>query len=200
MVWDCSYLLLALPRTVLREMVATYLPEMGVPSDATSVIAGHKSQSERGVVVDSNAPVYQEQLAMHLEPHVKIGMTMSECNQSEQGTLKLTNWTDPVPPRLLQIVQRTLPSRIKVCELDCRLIAQALIDDIANGTDKENNCEFEVLMSNGKVVPSPGKIYSASNPTVPMMKQQQQLMPVPQQQMMMNQQQPMMMIMMMMMM
>ena len=77
---------------------------------------------------------------------------------------------------------------------------QALIDDIANGTDKENNCEFEVLMSNGKVVPSPGKIYSASNPTVPMMKQQQQLMPVPQQQMMMNQQQPMMMIMMMMMM
>jgi hypothetical protein len=70
-----------------------------------------------------------------------------------------------------------------------------LIDDIANGTDKENNCEFEVLMSNGKVAPSPGKIYCASNPTVPMMNQQQQLIPAPMQQQMMNQQQPMMMMM-----
>ena len=157
--------------SALREMVAIYLPEMRVPSGATSVIAGHTSQSERGVVMDSNAPVFQEQLAMHLESHVKVGMIMSECNHFEQGTLKLTNWTDPVPPRLLQIVQRTLPSRIKVCELDCRLIAQALIDDIANGTDKENNCEFEMRMPNGKVAPSPGKIYSASNPTVPMMNQ-----------------------------
>ena len=123
--------------SALRDMVASYFPEMGGPSDVTAVITGHTSLAERGVVMDTNAKPYQEQLAMHLESQVKIGLIMSESNQTKGGTLRLTNWTDPVPPLLLRAVQRTIPSRIKVCELDCRLIAQALIDDIEAGNEND---------------------------------------------------------------
>ena len=59
---------------------------------------------------------------------------------------------------LLRAIQRTIPSRIKVCELDCRLIAQALIDDIEAGNENDEPTVAATVAA-GAVPASPHSLY-----------------------------------------
>ena len=74
--------------------------------------------------LDKNAKAYQEQLACDLESQVLVALIMSDAPHDVQYT-----WSSDVPRRLLDIVRRTIPSRIKACDLDCRLICKDLLQE-----------------------------------------------------------------------
>ena len=81
--------------TCLRCLVADYGPEVMMPHDITSVVAGHGALQQQGlVVVDKNLRPYQEQLAMDLENQVKCGMVMSDCGRKFGNGQRPFHWND----------------------------------------------------------------------------------------------------------
>ena len=117
--------------TALRTLVADRGPELGMPHDFGSVITGHGQVAQKGIVMDKNMMPYHEQLAMDLENQTKTSMIMSECGKDfSESHGRPFHWCDPVPADILSLVRRTLPNRIKACDLDCRLIAADLIADL----------------------------------------------------------------------
>lgn len=114
----------AYTNSAMRKTVAHILPERGVPPDVCAVIVGHTAVAASGIKLDKQAPSYQEQLAMDLESQVKASLIMSD----DPAVASFT-WESVVPPRLMTIIRQTLPSRIKACDLDCRIIARELLRD-----------------------------------------------------------------------
>ena len=147
----------------LRPLVADYGPEHSMPSEISSVITGHVVFQQKGILMDKNMRPYQEQLAMDLENQVKAAMLMSDCGRKfgpgNPGKAAFT-WNDDVPPFLLDVIRRTMPTRIRACDMDCRLIARGLIGNLVDGTAGEQQQPkptggIIIDLASGAVAPSP---------------------------------------------